>query len=78
MITVYINLKFLIYRMFELDLILPLEKDLKIEVFDWDLIGSDDKIGKTVIDLENRYYSKFQPWCGLPLSYFMYVINKYS
>lgn len=57
--------------MFEMDLVLPMEKDLNIEVFDWDLIGGDDKIGKTVIDLENRYYSEFQAWCGLPLSYFV-------
>uniref|UniRef100_H2Z7I1 C2 domain-containing protein n=1 Tax=Ciona savignyi TaxID=51511 RepID=H2Z7I1_CIOSA len=56
-------------KMFELDLILPMEKDLYVEVFDWDLIGTDDKIGETVIDLENRYLSKFKAWCSLPETY---------
>lgn len=55
--------------MFELDLILPMEKDLRVEVFDWDLIGTDDKVGETVIDLENRYLSKYKAWCALPATY---------
>lgn len=55
--------------MFELDLILPREKDLIISVFDWDLIGTNDKIGETAIDLENRYLSKYKAWCALPHSY---------
>lgn len=55
--------------MFELDLFLPMEKDLRVEVFDWDLIGTDDKVGETIIDLENRYLSKYKAWCALPSTY---------
>ena len=57
--------------MYELDLKIPRDKDLEIEVYDWDLITADDKIGSTIIDLENRYFSKFQAWCALPESYFV-------
>ena len=59
--------------MFELDVKIPMEKDLRVQVVDWNLIGTDDKIGETVIDLENRYLTKFRAWCGLPETYNMLV-----
>ncbi|XP_036606427.1 fer-1-like protein 5 [Trichosurus vulpecula] len=55
--------------MFELNCTIPLEKDLEITLFDFDLILPDDKIGSTVIDLENRLLSSFGARCGLPKSY---------
>ena len=38
---------------------------LTVGVYDWDLVGSDDLIGETKIDLENRFYSKHRATCGL-------------
>ena len=57
------------YRMFELIVMIPTQKDLFVQVYDWNLLGIDDKIGETVIDLENRYLSRYRAWCGLPETY---------
>eukprot|EP01083_Nonionella_stella_P138040 420019_1 len=44
------------YESFEFDVIIPGPSMLKIEVWDFDGIG-DDLIGKTCIDIEDRWYS---------------------
>ncbi|CAF4514045.1 unnamed protein product [Rotaria socialis] len=56
-------------RMFEVKTIIPTAKDLTIRVKDWDLLTSDDVIGQTTIDLENRLLSKYRATCGLPLQF---------
>lgn len=55
--------------MFELKTVIPLAKDLIIRIKDWDLITTDEIIGETTIDLENRLLSKYRSTCGLPLQY---------
>ena len=57
------------YRMFELKASIPLSKDLRVRVKDYDLLSSNDIIGQTTIDLENRYLSQFGGLVGLPLTY---------
>ncbi|XP_073239418.1 myoferlin-like [Porites lutea] len=64
-------------KMFELTAFIPISKDLNITVMDYDFIGKDDKIGETVVDLENRFLSKFGATCGLPQSYCTSGINKW-
>lgn len=63
------GLSFCSVRMFELTATIPIVKDLRISVMDYDVIGRDDLIGETVVDLENRFLSRFRATCGLPQTY---------
>ncbi|XP_069809267.1 fer-1-like protein 4 [Dendropsophus ebraccatus] len=56
-------------EVFEFTISFPLESELTISIFDHDIIGSDDLIGETKLDLENRFYSNHRPNCGLALQY---------
>ncbi|XP_063877560.1 myoferlin-like isoform X2 [Scylla paramamosain] len=56
-------------HVFEVTGTLPLHKDLTVQVWDHDMISSDDLIGETVIDLENRYLTRHRATIGLPRQY---------
>ncbi len=62
----YGDLNPLFGHMFELPATLPYDHTLTISVMDWDRFTSDDLIGSTKIDLENRFYTKHRANCGLP------------
>ncbi|XP_047543400.1 otoferlin-like [Vanessa atalanta] len=56
-------------KCFEIEATIPQDSMLTVQVYDWDLLGSDDLIGETKIDLENRFYSRHRATCGLPKKY---------
>ncbi|XP_076599691.1 fer-1-like protein 4 [Chaetodon auriga] len=56
-------------EVFEFTVSFPLETELVIKVMDHDLVGADDVIGETRIDLENRFYSRHRACCSLALYY---------
>lgn len=64
-----ISVFFCNFRCFEIEATFPQDSMLTVQVLDWDLVGSDDLIGETRIDLENRFYSKHRATCGLPKKY---------
>ncbi|XP_023192514.1 fer-1-like protein 6 isoform X1 [Xiphophorus maculatus] len=56
-------------RSFEMQATFPQESLLSLLIYDYDLVGGDDLIGETRIDLENRFYSRHRATCGLPSEY---------
>ncbi|XP_061689432.1 fer-1-like protein 4 isoform X2 [Syngnathoides biaculeatus] len=56
-------------EVFEATVSFPGETDALVRVMDHDMVGADDVIGETRVDLENRFYSRHRATCGLALSY---------
>ena len=47
----------------------PQDSVLTVQVYDWDLLGGDDLIGETKLDLENRFYSRHRATTGIATKY---------
>uniref|UniRef100_A0A8C7J303 Otoferlin n=1 Tax=Oncorhynchus kisutch TaxID=8019 RepID=A0A8C7J303_ONCKI len=62
-------------KAFDMEATFPMESMLTVSVYDWDLVGTDDLIGETKIDLENRFYSKHRATCGIANSYSVHGYN---
>ncbi|MEE6477252.1 hypothetical protein FKM82_011430 [Ascaphus truei] len=62
-------------KSFDIEATFPMESMLTVAVYDWDLVGTDDLIGETKIDLENRYYSKHRATCGTSQTYAIHGYN---
>uniref|UniRef100_M3ZSG9 C2 domain-containing protein n=1 Tax=Xiphophorus maculatus TaxID=8083 RepID=M3ZSG9_XIPMA len=58
-----------VFGSFEMQATFPQESLLSLLIYDYDLVGGDDLIGETRIDLENRFYSRHRATCGLPSEY---------
>ena len=57
-------------RVFECEVTLPHDSMLTVSVYDKDIGNlSDDLIGETKIDIENRFFSKHRATCGMSLQY---------
>uniref|UniRef100_A0A4W5L2Q6 Otoferlin a n=1 Tax=Hucho hucho TaxID=62062 RepID=A0A4W5L2Q6_9TELE len=62
-------------KAFDIEATFPMESMLTVSVYDWDLVGTDDLIGETKIDLENRFYSKHRATCGIANNYSVHGYN---
>lgn len=60
-------------RLFEVTGTIPLEKDLRVTLLDYDVVPPDQEIGTTTIDLENRLLSRYRANCGLAARYRTWV-----
>ena len=55
--------------MCEYEITFPYDSNLTISIHDSSLLGGRTEIGRTEIDLENRYYTKCYAHCGLAKRY---------
>lgn len=62
-------------KSFDVEATLPMDSTLTVSIYDWDLVGTDDLIGETRIDLENRFYSKHRATCGVGNKYAIHGYN---
>uniref|UniRef100_A0AAQ5YLP0 Otoferlin n=1 Tax=Amphiprion ocellaris TaxID=80972 RepID=A0AAQ5YLP0_AMPOC len=60
---------------FDVEVTFPMDSTLTVSIYDWDLVGTDDLIGETKLDLENRFYSKHRATCGVACNYAIHGYN---
>uniref|UniRef100_A0A3Q3G455 Otoferlin n=1 Tax=Kryptolebias marmoratus TaxID=37003 RepID=A0A3Q3G455_KRYMA len=58
-----------LFGSFDVEATFPMDSTLTVSIYDWDLVGTDDLIGETRLDLENRFYSKHRATCGIACNY---------
>lgn len=69
MLPMVSGIAWIIFRVFELEATFPRDYLLSIQVWDHDATSTDDLIGETQIDIENRFYSRHRAKCGLAKTY---------
>uniref|UniRef100_A0A3Q3K9H7 Otoferlin n=1 Tax=Monopterus albus TaxID=43700 RepID=A0A3Q3K9H7_MONAL len=62
-------------KSFDVEATFPMDSTLTVSIYDWDLVGTDDLIGETKLDLENRFYSKHRATCGIACNYSIHGYN---
>ncbi|XP_042356383.1 otoferlin-like [Plectropomus leopardus] len=62
-------------KSFDVEATFPMDSTLTVSIYDWDLVGTDDLIGETKLDLENRFYSKHRATCGISCNYAIHGYN---
>eukprot|EP00064_Thunnus_orientalis_P012952 superscaffoldBa00002049_g12988 len=62
-------------KSFDVEATFPMDSTLTVSIYDWDLVGTDDLIGETKLDLENRFYSKHRATCGITSNYAIHGYN---
>ncbi|KAK5857908.1 hypothetical protein PBY51_011117 [Eleginops maclovinus] len=62
-------------KSFDVEATFPMDSTLTVSIYDWDLVGTDDLIGETKLDLENRFYSKHRATCGVTSNYAIHGYN---
>ncbi|XP_041828567.1 otoferlin-like [Melanotaenia boesemani] len=62
-------------KSFDVEATFPMDSTLTVSIYDWDLVGTDDLIGETKLDLENRFYSKHRATCGIGSNYAIHGYN---
>ena len=64
-------------KCFEFNAVMPFDYMVRVQIFDWDMLSGDDLIGETYVDIENLFYSKHRPSCGIQKNYFTHGYAKW-